>query len=41
MLGYKPDWVPVPEGPEHTHHTYYPDGGIEQWHRDRGLYEED
>lgn len=40
MLGYKPDWIPVPEGPEHAHNTYYPEGGIEQWHRDRGLYEE-
>ena len=29
------------DGHAHTHHTYYPDGGIEQWHRDRGLYEED
>ena len=41
MLGYKPDWIPVPEGPEHAHNTYYPEGGIEQWHRDRGLYEEE
>lgn len=40
MLGYMPDWVQVPDGPEDASFEFYPDEGIEDWHRARGLYEE-
>jgi hypothetical protein len=40
MLGYKASWIPVPDGPTETHHEFYPEEGIEQWHRSRGLYED-
>lgn len=40
MLGYKASWVPVPDGPAETRNEFYPEEGIEQWHRRLGLYEE-
>ena len=39
MLGYKPDWVPVEAGPKDKQFEFYPDEGIEDWHRRRGLWE--
>ena len=38
MLAYKAPWVEVPEGENESHYDDYPDGGIEQWHKDRGLW---
>ena len=38
MLAYKPSWVEVPEGSTETHYEHYPDDGIEQWHKKRGLW---
>ena len=38
MLAYKASWVEVPEGENETHWDHYPEGGVEQWHRDRGLW---
>ena len=41
MLGYKAPWIPVPPESEiDKHFEFYPDEGIEDWHRRRGLYEE-
>lgn len=40
MLGYKPSWVAVSDGPEDKHFEFYPDEGIEDWHRRRGLFED-
>lgn len=38
MLGSKASWVPVPdESPEDAHFAEYPDGSVEQWHKDRNL----
>ncbi len=41
MLGYKASWIPVPDGTDDTHHEFYPDEGIEQWHRRLGFYEKE
>jgi hypothetical protein len=38
MLDYKPSWCEVPEGPKEKHFARYPDEGIEDWHKKRGLY---
>jgi hypothetical protein len=38
MLGYKASWAPVSDGPDDKHFEFYPDEGIEDWHRRRGLY---
>jgi hypothetical protein len=38
MLDYKPSWCEVPEGPNEKHFARYPDEGIEDWHKKRGLY---
>lgn len=40
MLAFKPDWVQVPTSQNDKHFEHYPDEGIEDWHRKRGLYEE-
>jgi len=40
MLAFKPDWVSVPTGQNDKHFEHYPDEGIEDWHRKRGLYED-
>jgi hypothetical protein len=40
MLDYKPDWVPVPDGPDDTQFPRYGNIGLEDWHRERGLYDE-
>ena len=40
MLAFKPDWVPVAQGDHCRHFDYYPDEGIEDWHKKRGLFEE-
>lgn len=40
MLGYKASWVAVSDGAEDRHFEFYPDEGIEDWHRRRGLYRE-
>ena len=39
MLGYKPVWVTVESGPEDKQFDFYPDEGIEDWHKQRGLYD--
>ena len=36
MTMHKPDWVEIPEG--ELQFPQYPDSGIEDWHRERGLY---
>jgi hypothetical protein len=36
MTKYKPDWVEIPG--DEQQYSQYPDGGIEDWHRERGLY---
>jgi len=41
MLGYKPAWIPVPDGPDDKHFEFYPDEGIEDWHKRQGLYDPD
>lgn len=38
MLKHKVSWAEVPEGPGETRHEQYADVGIEDWHRQRGLY---
>lgn len=38
MLDYRPGWAWVPTGPNDAHYPRYPEGGIEVWHRKRGLY---
>ena len=38
MLDYAPSWCDAPGGPEDSHFPRYPDGGIEDWHKKRGLY---
>lgn len=40
MLDFKPDWVPVPQGPGHVHFPRYPDRSIEDWHKSKGLFDE-
>ena len=40
MLAYKAPWVPVPDGADDAHFEHYPDKGIEDWHKARGLFEE-
>ena len=35
MTAHAPEWVELPEGP---HFEHYPDSGIEDWHKARGLY---
>ncbi|MFB6344781.1 MAG: GFA family protein [bacterium] len=37
MLKYKPDWVPVPEGPEEHRYETYPSQSIREWHASRNL----
>lgn len=41
MLGYKPDWIPVSRNESDKYFDYYPDEGIEDWHKRRGLYQDD
>lgn len=40
MTRYAREWVDVPDGPGIASFEEYPDRGIEDWHRERGLYEE-
>ena len=40
MLAYKAPWCEVPDDNRHRHFDHYPDQGIEDWHKTRGLYEE-
>ena len=37
LLDSKASWVPVPEGPDHSHFEGYPEESIEDWHRKRNL----
>jgi hypothetical protein len=37
MLNYAAPWVTVPSGPTHTHFPEYPEEGIADWHKKRGL----
>lgn len=37
MLDYKPDWVSVPDGPDHHHFDGYPDRSIREWHEKNNL----
>lgn len=37
MLGSKPKWIEVPEGPRDPHFEDYPEESIEGWHQARGL----
>ncbi len=39
LLDSKPSWVAVGEGPSDRHFAAYPDESIEDWHRERRLYE--
>lgn len=39
MLDYRVPWSLVPEGQSDEHYPRYPDDGIEDWHRKRGLYD--
>ncbi len=42
MLGSKANWVDVPpEGLHDRHFDEYPEEGIEDWHKKRGLYDAD
>lgn len=41
MLGYKASWVPAADGPEDKRFEFYPDEGIEDWHRRNGVYDPD
>ena len=38
MLNFKPPWVTVPRGRRHTHFPLYPEEGIADWHKKRGLW---
>ena len=38
MLAHKASWVTVHEGTQDATFKLYPDTGIEQWHRQRGLF---
>lgn len=40
MLAFKADWVPVHAAPADKQFDYYPDEGIEDWHRRQDLYED-
>ena len=41
MLAYKPDWVPVPQGPtEHPAAEYPQLESLEAWHRQHGLWQD-
>lgn len=40
MLKYKPDWVPVPDGPNDNHFDTYPELSIEEWHKRHDLLRE-
>lgn len=41
MLAHKPDWVLIPDEDEaNPRFDHYPDEGIEDWHKSRGLYDE-
>lgn len=37
MLAYKPDWVPVPEGPDDKGFETYPELSIRDWHDQHDL----
>ena len=37
MLNYAAPWVTVPSGSTHTHFPEYPEEGIADWHKKRGL----
>jgi len=37
MLGSKPSWVPVPDGPDDRHFRTYPDESLIEWHRRHDL----
>jgi len=37
MTASAPGWVEIPRGSRHTHFPGYPEEGIEDWHRARGL----
>lgn len=39
MLDYAASWVEVPKGKREHHFRGYPDEGIEDWHRVRGLFD--
>ncbi|MBM3484766.1 MAG: GFA family protein [Alphaproteobacteria bacterium] len=41
MLNYAAPWVPVPKGRKEAHFDEYPALSIEDWHKKRGLYEDD
>ncbi len=41
MTSYAPEWVDIPEGPEVACYEIYPEQGIEDWHRTRGLYRDE
>ena len=38
MMAHKAPWVTVNEGTQDAKFDLYPDTGIEQWHRQRGLF---
>lgn len=37
MLGSKPAWVEVPEGPDQDHYDEYPPESLAEWHAAHGL----
>lgn len=37
LLDSKPDWVPVPAGPQERHFDGYPDESLMDWHQRHGL----
>jgi hypothetical protein len=41
MLDYAPAWTRAAEGEGEGRFAEYPDQSVEDWHRQRGLYEED
>ncbi len=40
MTRYAAGWAEIADGPEVAAYEVYPDQGIEDWHRARGLYED-
>lgn len=39
MLNYAAPWLSIPKGRKETHFDEYPALSIEDWHKERGLYE--
>ena len=40
MTDFAPKWVSIPGGKRNPHFAEYPDRSLEEWHRTRGLYDE-